>query len=150
MSTTKDPCVRIRAAEPEDAPALALLVTELGYPVDGATMASRWPAFVAEGNHALVAVADAGELCGLVTLHSMRVLHRVDPVGRITALVVAEGFRGRGVGRALVAGAERWLSGQGCTLVEVTSNVKRVEAHAFYLRLGFEQTSLRFGKSLRS
>lgn len=147
MSTTQRPTPAIRAARPDDAHELAALITELGYPVDGETLVLRWPAFVAEGNHALVAVATSGALLGLVTLHAMRVLHRAHPVGRITALVVVAAARGHGVGRALVAAAERWLAERGCTLVEVTSNRKRVDAHAFYLRLGYEQTSLRFGKT---
>jgi GNAT superfamily N-acetyltransferase len=64
-------------------------------------------------------------------------------------LVVAESERGGGVGTLLVAAAEERLRALGCGLIEVTSNMKRMRAHAFYERLGFERTSYRFGKTLQ-
>jgi GNAT superfamily N-acetyltransferase len=57
--------------------------------------------------------------------------------------------RGGGVGRALISAAEQRLAARGCDLVEVTSNLRLVDAHAFYQRLGYEATSLRFKKSLK-
>jgi GNAT superfamily N-acetyltransferase len=73
----------------------------------------------------------------------MRVIHRPAPVGRISMMVVEEGQRGQGIGAMLVAAAEAHLMREGCQLVEVTSNLARERAHAFYERLGFEKTSVR-------
>jgi predicted GNAT family acetyltransferase len=52
-------------------------------------------------------------------------------------LVVASGWRGRGVGRALVEQAIDLLREAGCGLCEVTSNRALIEAHAFYEKPGF-------------
>jgi GNAT superfamily N-acetyltransferase len=138
----------IRSAAQSDAAEIARLLTVLGHPTDADALAARWGDWAAEGNAALVALRPDGTLAGVATLHQMRVLHRPRPVGRITALVVDAPLRGQGIGRALVSAAEEVLHRAGCGLLEITSNVRRTEAHAFYERLGYERTSVRLAKVL--
>src|SRR5262245_36992217 len=104
---------------------------------DAAPILARWDAWRAAGNSARGAVRSDGTLSGVAVLHTMMPLHRPETIGRINALVVDAPERGRGVGRALVAAAEAALLDAGCTLLEITSNNKLVEAHAFYRRLGY-------------
>ena len=139
--------LEIRDARPDDAPAMAVLLDQLGYPAPAATIAARLGAYRDAGEVALVAARGA-DVVGLATVHVTPVLHRPTPVGRLTMLVIAEHERGRGVGRALVEAAERAVAARGCALIEVTSNRARTDAHAFYERLGYEPTSVRFKKSL--
>jgi GNAT superfamily N-acetyltransferase len=143
------PTVHLRTATPGDAPEIARLLTVLGYPTDAASLATRWAKWRASGSAAIVAGGERGALLGLVTLHTTIVLHRPKPIGRITALVVDESARGRGIGRALVAAAEGASIRDGCGMLEVTSNVRRADAHAFYERLGYDRSSYRFVKLLR-
>ena len=142
-----DPQISIRAARLEDATALSELLAELGFPTPAAITAERLDAMARASELVFVAVRDETVL-GLVTVHITPVLHRSAPVGRLTALVVYQCARRQGIGQALVEAAEAALASEGCELVEVTSNKQLTDAHAFYERLGYDATSLRFQKSL--
>jgi len=136
----------VREGRPEDAEALAALIRELGYDVDASEVAARMEALRRHGQPVLV--AEEREVIGCLTWNMMPVLHRNTQVGRISMLVVTGSRRSGGIGARLVAEAEARMAGLGCTLVEVTSNEKRTDAHRFYERLGYERTSLRFGKTM--
>lgn len=137
----------IRDARPKDAEAIAALIVALGYEVTPAEVKKRLATLARAGQHILL--ADQGGVIGVLTTSITQVLHRPRPVGRISMMVVAERERGKGTGAALVAEAETRLKSAGCGLVEVTSNAKRLRAHAFYERLGYERTSYRFAKQLQ-
>jgi ribosomal protein S18 acetylase RimI-like enzyme len=140
------PKLVLRNARPGDAEAIAALIVALGYEAKVADVKRRLAALAKGGQQAVV--AEKGRVVGVLTTSMMIVLHRPKPVGRISMLVVAEACRGAGIGAALVAEAEKRLAATGCGLVEVTSNRKRLRAHAFYEKLGYERTSYRFAKAL--
>jgi ribosomal protein S18 acetylase RimI-like enzyme len=142
-----EPKLVIRDVRPTDVDALVALIVALGYEVTTADLRKRLVGLKKAGQHVLV--ADQGGAIGVLTTSTMHVLHRPRPVGRISMMVVAEAARGQGIGAALVAEAEARLKAAGCGLVEVTSNAKRLRAHAFYERLGYERTSIRFAKQLQ-
>ncbi|QPQ54082.1 GNAT family N-acetyltransferase [Allosphingosinicella flava] len=136
----------VREARPEDAEALTGLIEELGYAVTAFDVAERLDRLAKLGQPALV--ADEGKPIGCLTWNIMPVLHRDTRVGRISMLVVTARKRSAGIGAQLVIAAEARMKALGCALIEVTSNQKRVDAHRFYERLGYERTSLRFGKTI--
>lgn len=138
----------IRLANEQDASEISRLLAILGHPTTSESILTRWSEWMSSDNMALVAANEDGSLAGVATLHKMMVLHRLLPVGRITALVVDTPQQGQGIGRALVRAAEETLAKAGCGLLEITSHVRLEDAHAFYSHLGYEQTSLRFVKNL--
>lgn len=140
------PPLSVRPARPADSEAIAALVTGLGFEAGSDDISGRLAALKKAREAPLV--AEQGEVIGVLAWHVTPVLHRPRPVGRITMMVVADGERRRGVGRALVEAACRELQQKGCGLIEVTSNVDLSGAHGFYRRLGFERTSYRFAKEL--
>jgi GNAT superfamily N-acetyltransferase len=139
---------RIRIATAGDAEAMARLIDELGYPVTAEEVESRLAEIEAAGHCALLAEMDDG-VVGCLTTSMTLVLHRPAPVGRISLMVVDETFRSQGIGAQMVAAAERMLADKGCQLVEVTSNLRRTDAHRFWERNGYERTSARFAKQVR-
>ena len=137
---------RVREARPKDAEAISALLAELGYEAGPADVRKRLAALRKRGEATLVIEREG--ILGVLTTSTTFTLHRPLLVGRISMMVVAEGERGQGLGAQLVAAAEALLKARGCGLVEVTSNRKRLRAHAFYEKLGYEKTSFRFGKTL--
>jgi len=135
----------IREATPADADAIAPLIGELGYPTTPQQVAERMAPYLAANEAPLVWDVN-GVVLGVLVWHVTPTLHRAGGVGRTVMFVVAEAARGQGIGRAMLAEAEARCKARGCVMAEVTSNVKRVDAHRFYEGLGYEKTSYRLGK----
>jgi GNAT superfamily N-acetyltransferase len=138
--------VAIRRADVTDAADIARLLTLLDHPTSVADVESAWPQWSAAGGIAFVAPGKDNALSGLITLQAIRVLHRRQAVGRITALIVDSTVRRSGIGRTLVNAAEEYFLSAGCGLIELTSNQRLTDAHAFYEHLGYQKTSVRFAK----
>jgi GNAT superfamily N-acetyltransferase len=141
------PNPQIREARPADVPRLVELIHELGHDIDEKSVRKNLTVLKTIGETPLVATLGA-PIVGLIGRHLMRTIHRSQPVGRIPILIVAGDARDHGIGRLLVDAVEEWCRAQGCALVEVTSNDRRAEAHAFYRHLGYERSSIRFFKKL--
>ena len=140
--------ISIREANEADADVIADLLTQLLNPCVSDDIVVRLQARTqTDMDYVYVAQVD-GEVYGLLVLHLMWVLHRSYPIGRISALVVDQTVRGQGIGRRLVEYAVQVCRDQGCGAVEVTSNARRTEAHAFYRSLGFAQPSEYFRQTL--
>jgi GNAT superfamily N-acetyltransferase len=139
--------IALREVVAADAEHIAALIDQLGYPVSAEDVAERLNLIEAIGQRVLVAELD-GRAIGCLSTSTMTVLHRPAPVGRISMMVIAEDLRGQGIGAKLVAAAERTLRDKGCQLVEVTSNLRRTDAHRFWERIGYDRTSVRFAKDI--
>jgi aminoglycoside 6'-N-acetyltransferase I len=104
---------------------------------------------LADRHGTVLVAADWGPLLGVIAVHWAPLLQNARPVARITTLVVDEEARGRGVGRLLLKAGAQAARQAGCDDLELTSGLRRVEAHAFYRAQGFQETSLRFLRNLR-
>jgi len=123
------------------------LLGQLGYPADVDTVRSRLVRLI-EDEAAFPYVAyENGAVVGFAAGYAMPLIQR-EPAGRLAALIVADGSRGMGVGRALVDAVTEEARRRGCERLEVTSAEHRRDAHAFYERLGFEEKPRRYIKTL--
>jgi GNAT superfamily N-acetyltransferase len=137
----------IRDALPADAPAIATLLGQLGYPTDAGAAAERLQRLRILGDRVIVAELDAA-VVGLAHLQVTPAIERDRPAAKIGALVVDETRRGQGIGSALVAELEAEARARGCGLLYLTTAEQRDGAHAFYERVGLEQTGRRYARTL--
>jgi GNAT superfamily N-acetyltransferase len=138
---------KIRDAKPSDAARLVELIHFLGHEIDEKAVRKNLKTLKKTGELPLVGTLGK-EVVGMVGRHAMLTIHRPAPVGRIPVLVVAKEAQGLKLGRMLVEAVEQWCRKKGCQIVEVTSNDRRADAHAFYRHMGYERTSIRFFKKL--
>jgi GNAT superfamily N-acetyltransferase len=132
----------------DDAVAVSVLLGELGYTVSIQQATKRVAELSKTGVDPIFLAVEDGQALGLLALHLCRMLQYASPIVRVTALVVDAQARRRGMGKLLMEHAERMGSAAGCEFVELTSAMDRAEAHAFYRRIGYEPSSLRFRKPL--
>jgi ribosomal protein S18 acetylase RimI-like enzyme len=130
----------IRQMLPEDAAAVAGLTSQLGYPATESEIKRRFDR-IKDRWDARLFVAKQPEhlIVGWIHVQATYLLE-ADPRAEIWGLVVAEGARGLGVGRALVEAAEEWAGRLNLDVVVVRSNQVRVRARGFYEHLGYTVT----------
>lgn len=138
--------VVVRIASADDAPAVAGLLTALGYPSPVERIERRIADCAASADTAVIVAELAPRVVGVISFHCIPLFHADGALGRITSLVVDPGHRKSGIGRLLVAAAEEFGRAHGCTRFEVTSGDHRPEAHAFYEHLGYQLDCRRFIK----
>ena len=146
----KDEELRIRRAKSTDAPRLADLAGQLGYPASPAQLRQRLGSIrPASQNAVFVAETKGAGVVGWLHVTKQALLES-EIRAEVNGLVVAEGHRSLGAGARLIAAAEEWARKHGCKYMSVRSNVLRERAHKFYERNGFEhcKTQKSFRKPL--
>jgi len=132
------PAFLIRGATEEDAEALGRLSVTLGYGTEREAFPDRLRAILASDSNLVVVAADpTGRVVGWLQAQAVCRL-QTGPKVEITGLLVDPEVRRHGVGRRLVAEAERWARGRSVDGMVVRSNVARVDSHRFYPALGFD------------
>jgi GNAT superfamily N-acetyltransferase len=147
--TGADMALAVRRAIEADLPAIVALLAddpldpsreEPGLPLD-ARYRTGFLAVEADPNQ-LLAVAILGEdIVGTLQISFIPgVALKGAWHGQIEAVRIASRLRGRGFGRQLIVWAIEECRKRGCGVVQLTTNRRRVDAHAFYEKLGFEES----------
>jgi len=139
--------VVIRTARASDAQALAGLLGQLGYPNTTRFVQKKLMRFSKKDDRVFVATL-RGQVIGFASCHIVPLIHQSGNLCRITAIIVAHGFRNSNIGHTLMQVVERHARSRRCTKIEVTSGQHRSKAHRFYGRLGYREVSRRFLKDL--
>jgi ribosomal protein S18 acetylase RimI-like enzyme len=140
--------VELRQAVAEDVPRLIALLADdqLGEHRDGLRAQEdlelylrAFQAIDQDPRHLLVAAHTAADLVGTLQVSFLPGLARRGSWrAQIEAVRVAIPLRGSGLGTAMVRWSIEAARQRGCSLVQLTTDKRRDDAHRFYQRLGFE------------
>ena len=135
--------IRIATATPHDVAAWADLRLALWPDADLAGLRAEALAWNDAAAVALLAFEATGRAIGLAEA-SLRhdYVNGTDssPVGFLEGWYVDPAWRGRGVGRALVAAVEAWTRMRGCTELASDALLDNTRSHAAHAACGFEET----------
>ncbi|WP_327031481.1 GNAT family N-acetyltransferase [Micromonospora ureilytica] len=143
----------VRAAVPLDDPervfdVLWQLAPDDARP-DATRLATAWQALHAQaGRRLLLAVAGDTFVGTVDTLVAPNLTHGARPYMLVENVVVAPGWRRRGVARALMLAALDDAAAAGCYKIQLVSNAARTEAHRFYASIGFAQSAVGYRRYL--
>lgn len=149
----------IRSAEPGDAGPLVRLAEAVGSEEGGWLIADggwrsvpeerRYLKAIRRHSYAAVLVAELdGHIVGRLSIgrDSHPASEHVADVG----VMVADGYRRQGIGRALMESAEAWAKSVGVRKIELHVFPHNESALALYERLGYRQVGVRHGHFRRS
>lgn len=144
--------LKFRPAQLSDLPELAALLAQLfAIEKDFSADASRQLAalklmlpredillWVAEES-----IADESQIVGFCSVQSLISTAEGGPAGLVEDLVVREGWRGAGIGRRLLEGAEAWARRRGMSRLQLLADEDNAPALDFYRHLGWARSNMR-------
>jgi PhnO protein len=138
--------IHIRGANLQDAPRIKFLLDELERIVsDPLIFDSIFQEYLDDPDVITFVAADASAgVIGFVSCKGQNLLHHQGKVFEIQELIVTAAEQGKGIGRALVEATLHEVRMRRAKSLEVTSNKRRKEAHAFYQSVGFKNSHEKF------
>lgn len=121
-----------------------LICLLVGHDLDKTTFASLYEKQVQDPNHYCLVDDRNGVLYGVMNMRFEGQLHHGGMTAEIIEFFVREEARGKGSGREMLEIGKELARKRGCVLIEVTSKIKRVDAHRFYVREKLEHTHFKF------
>ncbi len=156
MDESAAPPVTLRRATERDVPAIVALLADdpLGArresPDDLAPYLAAFAEIDRDGREFLLVADRDGRVVGTAQLTLVPGLSRRGGTrAQIEAVRVSGTERGAGLGARLIEWCVARAREQGCSLVQLTSDADRVDAHRFYERLGFTGSHVGFKRLLR-
>jgi GNAT superfamily N-acetyltransferase len=136
--------VTLRPARRDEVPAIVALLADDGLGrgrealSDPKIYYDAFDEMAKEPNNRLLVAEQNGELVGTLQITFIRGLSRKGAKrAQIEAVRVASTHRGRGLGHKIFVAAIELARMEGCSLVQLTTDKARGDAHRFYAQLGF-------------
>ncbi len=139
----------IRKAVPSDARAVAGLIGQLDYDITLESIRKKIENFSRDENALLLVYLVDGAVAAFISLFFIPQIALEGSFARISYFCVDEKYRGRKIGEAMENYCVEESRRRGCDRIELHSHSRRVDAHRFYKKHGYEESPKYFIKKLK-
>ncbi|MCP9770346.1 GNAT family N-acetyltransferase [Lacihabitans sp. LS3-19] len=87
-------------------------------------------------------------IIGFMSLYESFPLHHCDKIIEVNELIVKKEYRSQNFGKQFMDFAKAFALENNCRQIELSSNMRRLKAHSFYLRNGFKRGHFKFVSKL--
>jgi GNAT superfamily N-acetyltransferase len=130
----------IRSAQAGDSPAIEQLLDQLGYTGTAGFLPKKLEGMLADPNERLLVYETTAGVVAFISVHFIPQIAVAGDFARISYFSVADSVRGQGIGREMEEYAVMLAKERGCDRMEVHCHTRRVDAHRFYFRQGYEES----------
>lgn len=140
--------IRIVPATEADLPSIKPLLSELrdvmtnteGIDIEQSFENCR--ILIKDPDHHVFVAKDKDAVVGLIDFTTRKTIMYPCPSGFVDELIVAESYRGCGIGKQLISAAIKTCRELGCSEVEVSTEKNNNRAREFYKKCGFEEDAV--------
>ena len=130
--------ITVREATVDDAKEIAALSGQLGYAIPVEATLQNLQTIHQNPNEIIRVAIHGQKVVGWIYVF-LAVRLESTPFCEIGGLVIDQQYRRMGIGKQLMDDIKSWCLSKGTRTLRVRSNVKRTEAHQFYVQSGFSE-----------
>jgi len=138
----------IRKATLADHSAICKLLEQLGYPGTESYLPRNLEVMLNQSLSTVLVYDMDGEVAGFIAFDFIPQLTTRGDYARISCFAVDENARGKGIGNELEEHFAKLATERKCDRIEVHCHLRRIDAHRFYERQGYEESPKYFIKML--
>lgn len=139
----------IRKATKNDAAAIRDLLEQLDYPVADGFIEDKLATIIKHPDQALLVYALENKVVAFISIHFVPQIAMPGDFAVISYFSVDEAARGKGIGKELEDYCTKLALDKKCDRIQVHCHSRRIEAHKFYERQGYEESPKYYVKKLQ-
>jgi GNAT superfamily N-acetyltransferase len=130
----------IRSAQSSDGPAIEQLLDQLGYTGTSQFLPQKLARMLTDPDERTLVYETTAGVVAFVSVHFIPQIAVAGDFARISYFSVDDSVQGQGIGREMEEYIVMLAKERGCDRIEVHCHERRVDAHRFYFRQGFEES----------
>jgi GNAT superfamily N-acetyltransferase len=138
----------IRKAKVEDWKQITLLLNQLDYPDTESFIKEKVEILLMDPNEVILVFEEDQSVIALISVHFIPQLAVKRDFARISYFAVDKNIRSKGIGRKIEEYCTDLAIKRNCDRIEVHCHSRRKDAHRFYMRQRFTESSKYFIKML--